>query len=246
MDLQAREAAWTHQVPSIFSNTGEVKQDDDFKTVSNDLLEAHRALTRVWWNIRSLEEYHKLKMSPRGLRIHIFPSWEVVDDEKERWEKGLHQCSFILINMLLDHDRGLLSRIREQIKKAEVDLEKFDRDTQVIPFQAKLKETIDAYEKEIIKGKKEKFARDKRDYENGRIFKWNHKGNRRRTFQRPRPTTSYTQSASSELPSSDTSEQDTSQDEGTSSKNKKRAPRHRDWSPTYKRDRPARGKKANV
>ncbi|XP_071989584.1 uncharacterized protein [Engystomops pustulosus] len=147
----------------------------------------------------------------------------------------------VIVNHFRYHERGLLISIRERIRKAENDLQKFDQETQITPFQSKLKDTIDRYEKEIIRGKREKFARDKKDYDNNHVYKWNHKGNKRR-FRHNR-NTSHAYQTPSEPPSSNTSDQESSQDEDQRATNKKRGPRHRDWSPSYKRDRPARGKK---
>ncbi|KAM4034751.1 uncharacterized protein ACNLHF_021439 [Anomaloglossus baeobatrachus] len=68
---------------------------------------------------------------------------------------------------------------RYKIRTCESKLKTFDLNYQVLPFQQKLKESIDRYERDIIRGKKQKFFRDKKDFENGVAFRWTHHGNQR-------------------------------------------------------------------
>lgn len=56
--------------------------------------------------------------------------------------------------MLVEHDRTLWTKINAQIHNLESKIAKFDRDSKVLPFQIKLKETLDRYEKDNIAGKK--------------------------------------------------------------------------------------------
>lgn len=180
-NLEAREAAWNSRTADIFSGTIPTGNtvDDNFSCCTNELLGAHKLLTRLWWNVKSLEEYLKLSIVPRGLRVQIFPAWEVETEFKQLWEAGLTQCSKILINLLVEHDRKLIVQTKLKIQGLEADLSKFDHNTQVEPFLKKLKESLDKYKKEILEGKKKKQIRDKNDYEKQAAFKWQHSGNRR-------------------------------------------------------------------
>lgn len=179
--MEAREAAWQNLggSSSFFTDTQGVEDNVDFSKTSKDLIEAHKLLTRLWWNIRSLEEYLRLGIIPRGLRVQIFPAWEATTDFKDSWETGLLQCSKIIINMLLNHDKTLVQQTKIRIKTLETTLATFDIPTLVTPFQTKLKDLIDKYEKDIIAGKKRKFVRDKTDYDKKVAYKWKHQGNAR-------------------------------------------------------------------
>lgn len=180
LDMDTREALWNSQVADVFSTTVVMdSNNDDFSSCTNELMAAHRLVTRLWWNIKSLEEYVKLGIVPRGLRIQIFPAWEADTDFKKLWETGLTQCSRIIINMLIEHDRDLLAKTKIQIQTLEGKLSKFDMANQVTPFHKRLKENLERYEKDIIAGKKRKFIRDKTDYEKSNAFRWKHAGNRR-------------------------------------------------------------------
>ncbi|XP_069618482.1 uncharacterized protein [Ranitomeya imitator] len=185
MDLTAREAAWQQQMKDIFGagdcvvGASGSSNDSDFQNLTTELIDLHKRLTRTWWNITSLTEYKKLGLVPRGLRVQIFPAWEVDQEFRTTWENGLQRCSYILIDMLIEQDNLVLTQIREDIKKKEVDLNTFDLKTQLDPFKIHLKEIIDKYEKDIIRGKKNKFQRDKLDMEKQRIHKRPRKQHRR-------------------------------------------------------------------
>lgn len=56
--------------------------------------------------------------------------------------------------MLLEHDRELLLKTKQNILLLETKQTKFDHDTQVVPFQKKLKEMLERHERDIIAGKK--------------------------------------------------------------------------------------------
>lgn len=181
-DLEAREALWNSQVGSVFSTSGTggiVDDDDDFFKLSNDLISAHKTMTRIWWNVKSLEEYMRAGIIPRGLRIQIFPAWEVDPPFKKIWETGLAQGSKLLINLLIEHDRELLKQTKQKILALESKMPDYDQQTQVTPFQKRLKETLEKFEREIMEGKKKKYTRDKNDYEGGQAYRWKHTGNRR-------------------------------------------------------------------
>ncbi|XP_077134125.1 uncharacterized protein LOC143788365 [Ranitomeya variabilis] len=180
MDWDTREAAWQAQSANVFLPGDTRVPDSDFSKLSIELTSAHRLGIRLWWNIRSLEEYIRLNIVPRGLRIPIYPAWEPSSTFQATWEQGLLKCSGIIINMLLEHDRELLLNTKIRIKDLEGQLLKFDDVKQVQPFRARLKENLDKYEKDIVSKKKSKFTRDRSDFESARAFQWRHQGNQRR------------------------------------------------------------------
>lgn len=129
-------------------------------------------MTRLWWNVKSLEEYMRAGIVPRWLRVQIFPFRKI-------WETGLAQGSKILINLLLEHDRDLLKQTKQIIISLSAKLTKYDQQAQVVPLQKRLKEILEKFEKDIMEGKKKKCIRDKNDYERNLAYKWKHAGNRR-------------------------------------------------------------------
>ncbi|XP_073407501.1 uncharacterized protein [Dendrobates tinctorius] len=125
--------------------------DTGFQSLSSDLLGLHKKLTKTWWNIKSLEEYKRLGLILRGLRVQIFPAWEVDHEFRLTWETGLKKCSYIIIDMLIEQDKALLSRTKDEIRDKELKLDTFDKKTLVDPFRNQLKDMVDRYEKDIIR-----------------------------------------------------------------------------------------------
>lgn len=52
-------------------------------------------------------------------------------------------------------------------------------ETVVTPFQNKLLDLLEKYDKEIMAGKRRTFHRDKLDFKTQHAFKWRHRANRR-------------------------------------------------------------------
>lgn len=116
MDFEAREVTWSGLTANVFSDSRSGPGQLGSDSVYRDLLSSHKEATKLWWNIKSLEEHGKHNLIPRGLRIQILPSWEVDDQFKSTWERGLTQCSRTLIGMLIEHDKELLSRTKTHIR----------------------------------------------------------------------------------------------------------------------------------
>ncbi|XP_056413371.1 uncharacterized protein LOC130356211 isoform X2 [Hyla sarda] len=202
--MEAREAMWSSQVGTVFSTDTNVPVDKDFTQLTKEIIEVQRQITQVWWNIKSLEEYARLGIFPRGLRVQIFPALEVTTEFKEVWETGLAKCSVILLDMLVAHDKDLLVNCKSKLQDLETQLLVFDKEKLVGPFQVKLKDMMDKYEKEIMEGKKTKFNRD-RDYDRHEVYRWRHRGNRRywKKGQTNNSVTPPAQPGSSNVSSSD-------------------------------------------
>lgn len=112
-DLEARERAWSDQIADVFNLSEESPQSSDFTDLTKEITNLQKQAVKVWWNIRSLEQYAKTGIIPRGLRVQIFPAWEVSGDFKEVWEKSLTQCSRIIIGMLVEHDQEILKQTKQ-------------------------------------------------------------------------------------------------------------------------------------
>lgn len=152
---------------------------EDFKQMSSNLKEAYKRFTRLWWNVNSLEHYIGQGQAPRGLRVQIFPAWEVTQDFKLKWEEGLTQCSQIMMRLLIEHDKALLESTKGEIDDLRKSLGDLNQPTLTDPFLLNLKKDIDAFEDTIVEQKKRKVVRDQGDYDSGRAYRWRHRGNPR-------------------------------------------------------------------
>lgn len=182
LDFKTVENSWQDKLSSIFENTTiplEEGPSDDFRLLSTELRQAHKKYTRLWWNINTLEQYIKQGLCPRGLRVQIFPAWEVCPDFKNTWETTLKKCSVLLMEDLITHDKKLLSETKNHLSELYDKLNTFD-DKVTQPFLEKLKTELEIFEKDTLTSKKSKFDRDRRDQQESRVFRWSHKGNRRR------------------------------------------------------------------
>lgn len=114
----------------------------------------------------------KLDITPNGIRVQIFLVWEVDTEFRSTWENWLVQCAHIIIDMLIEHDRVLLTQTKSKIKILETKLTSRQQSRKVSSFKTRLKEGIAKYEEEVVKKKKHKFHKDKLDFDWGTA--WTH------------------------------------------------------------------------
>lgn len=63
------------------------------------------------------DRYLREEVNPQGLRVQIFPSFEVTDAAfSEKWEKKLLQCSATMMEMLRDKHRSDLLDLDKEIE----------------------------------------------------------------------------------------------------------------------------------
>ncbi|XP_077118930.1 uncharacterized protein LOC143775001 [Ranitomeya variabilis] len=97
MDFRARDRTWRAQLNEVFhdsiegGNDGPSRELQETITRFKDLL--HKR-TRIWWNHEFLDKYIQKDLIPRGLRIQVFPSFPIEDEEfKGKWEDLINNCS---------------------------------------------------------------------------------------------------------------------------------------------------------
>lgn len=110
----------------------------------------------------------------RGLRINIFPPGKLTIQIV--WERDLSQCSGILMDMLIKHDKELLLQTKTHIN-LEAKLTPGSEEGASMEGQMKLKESLERFTKGIMRKKAENFGETKLTLI--RVYKWSHKGNRR-------------------------------------------------------------------
>ncbi|OCT65675.1 hypothetical protein XELAEV_18041911mg [Xenopus laevis] len=152
------EAHRIKQAEQVFAESPEARggtgisivNDIDLKFVFRNLERAMRKEIRLWWDVCSLENYLKCERIPRGLRIRKFPAFEVITPEFEQaWNETLTECSMNLMRLILERDKRELAITKEEIN----DLNKI-------------------YESNVKNLKRDKFQRDKRDYDNQTVYLW--------------------------------------------------------------------------
>lgn len=171
------------QAADLFSDTG----GDDFYLYSDtddttDLLKRlERSMIkemRLWWDISTLENYLKAGRIPRGLRIRKFPAFtDVSKDFVEAWNDTLSACSSKLMELIIDLHAKRHTVIQSDIKEVQTKLLNLEAKSDTADLLNDIKYRVQKLETDVKRNKREKFLRDKRDYELNRVYDWNTKVN---------------------------------------------------------------------
>ncbi|OCT97489.1 hypothetical protein XELAEV_18009716mg [Xenopus laevis] len=127
--------------------------------------------TRLWWDVATLEKYMELKILPRGLRIKKFPTFPVEDENFTlQWNETLSNCSFKLIDMLIDYKKAQLFEVKKEVSEQQDKIEQSKGVEGFAKFEALLKIKLKKEEDETVNIISRKFSRDKMDYEVGKVY----------------------------------------------------------------------------
>ncbi|XP_069611822.1 uncharacterized protein [Ranitomeya imitator] len=176
MDLRAKESSWQAKASNMFKKgAGPIptsvnyNQQENVKKYKNAV---HKKI-KVWWTKVTLENYVAQKIIPRGLRIHLFPTFDLDNDLlKERWIKAANTCSFEFLNIIIENNVTMLKNIETEIDSLQRTLQ---QDLKADSFQemiSKLDKDIEKWEGAISQNKQKKYERDVTDFENNKVFKW--------------------------------------------------------------------------
>ncbi|KAM4034779.1 uncharacterized protein ACNLHF_021470 [Anomaloglossus baeobatrachus] len=181
MDFKDKETLWLSKATELF------KQGAPFvsmeKTADNkECMRQHKNLlhkkVKLWWNKTSLNNYYSQKIIPRGLRIQVYPSFDLHNETLiERWKKAAETCSLEFIQIIIDNNLLSLKKIDEEI---EVLMESIKKDMaldQLNKYMNEVEKELDKWEQEISQNKMKKYQRDLGDFENNKIYRWQLKGN---------------------------------------------------------------------
>lgn len=128
---------------------------------------------RSFWDINTLTEYGRLQQIPRGLRIKKFPTFDLHNDKyKTEWTNALSDCSFKLIQIIIDSRTEELTQLRDDISVIQQSLTPLQQHKDFTGLDTRLNKNLDRLEKSVISGKNDKLARDHMDYENSNVYIW--------------------------------------------------------------------------
>lgn len=158
-----------------------------------------RRVTSYELHAATLAEYYKLNRIPRGLRVHLRPTFFTEDLEYcTNFERIINKCSLDLILLTVERLQKAVSEIKTQVDTTEVQL----RDCLNTEEFDKLKETVNGYiseyKKEVEEKKRSKFLRDSEDYLLNRVYKWQESSGRTRMDYKRRPRQDFSTSSGSE------------------------------------------------
>ncbi|CAJ0921398.1 unnamed protein product [Ranitomeya imitator] len=176
MDLKAKESSWQAKATNMFKKgagplptSSSYNQQENIKKYKNTV---HRKI-KIWWTKTTLENYVSQQIVPRGLRVHLFPTFNLDDESlKERWMKAANACSVEFMKIIIENNTNTLKSIETEIESLQRLLQ---QDLSGDSFQemiGKLDKEIEKWEGVISHNKQKKYERDLADFETNRIFKW--------------------------------------------------------------------------
>ncbi|KAJ1145332.1 hypothetical protein NDU88_011621 [Pleurodeles waltl] len=168
--------------------------------------------TAKWWEVASLKKYLEHDRIPRGLRILIFPPTDTTSQESlQKWEANLKMASMNMIHQLIDISQEQYEHHKQEVDQLTQRIDEANWGDISTKNYAILNNIIDNYEADIIQRKNQKFRRDLRDYQQGRVYTFSKKYDHVQDSNLPIDTHSCPDTIpSSEVETSDDSDKDSS------------------------------------
>ncbi|XP_069808019.1 kinesin-related protein 12-like [Dendropsophus ebraccatus] len=126
---------------------------------------------RLFWTIKSLRSYIECERAPRGLRN--FKEISQFHDKKEfidEWNMFHQIHAMNLTKLVLKQNEKEYEMITNDLCKSKKELSTRMNDELFMDFSKKIEKKLIKMQDEIKEQKKDKFLRDKTDYELGRAF----------------------------------------------------------------------------
>ncbi|XP_077107153.1 uncharacterized protein LOC143764903 [Ranitomeya variabilis] len=176
MDMKARETLWRTKASDIFK-TSISGVFNDIVCTHKDLIRQYKNLlirkTKIWWTKTSLDKYVELKIIPRGLRVQLFPTFDLNNDDLLRkWIEAANTCSITFMQIIIEHNNLSLKKLDEEIDSLLATIQKEIQGDALSRCLQDIEKELEKCEKNISDGKKRKFARDVGDFEMKKIFRW--------------------------------------------------------------------------
>ncbi|XP_073530360.1 uncharacterized protein [Phyllobates terribilis] len=181
MDFRSRDANWATQLVEMFGNEYRMGSDPPMQQcheLETNLKKLLYKRTKAWWNKATLEQYLSKDITPRGLRVQVYPAFSVEDDIFiKRWEDACKLCSRTMIELLIGLDKKLIENLEIEIEDAQKELRSKSSKEALEIFEKELSNEYGKWETDIKNLKMKKYQRDITDYQKDRVFKW-HQGHR--------------------------------------------------------------------
>lgn len=140
--------------------------------------------SNLGWHIRFLDRYLREKISPQGLRIQVFPSFEMTDPVfKEEWEQNLNRCSANLISMQKTKYNKELNDLDKEIESLKASGHQLATSADFKKRENDLIQYLENYNKNIVTKKDTKFYKDKLAFSGGYAYRWPRGQNNRQERQ---------------------------------------------------------------
>lgn len=158
---------------------------DEVKVLSTRVLE-YRVMTlsekevKLFWTNKTLQSYIECERAPRGLRT--FREVSQFQEDRDfvfKWKQAHLDHSLNLLKIVHDRSKQEYDQICNELELAKTELQTRLTDAQWQTLERKVERKLIPIQNDIKERKRDKFMRDKLDYELERVFTW-------RTVQKPR------------------------------------------------------------
>ncbi|XP_040181497.1 uncharacterized protein LOC120944132 isoform X2 [Rana temporaria] len=129
--------------------------------------------SNLHWHIEFLNKYARENISPLGLRIQVFPSFQTTIPEfKVAWEQALSTCSTQLMKLLVGHHQSELLSLEQDILLLQSNNEGIKGHTHYDKRCQDIKDFITKTTKDIIYKKQVKLSKDRFAFSEGFAYRW--------------------------------------------------------------------------
>ncbi|XP_069590016.1 uncharacterized protein [Ranitomeya imitator] len=203
MDYKAREQSWLARINEMFSDSSKASVVDggrDAHEAIKKLKDLLHRRTHIWWNRAFLIKYIETGLTPRGLRVQVFPSFEVEDVVfRHNWEELATTCSKGFMELLAQSNKESIDSLDREIETVQGILKQDLSEVELQTLNGEIDKEFQKWEKDICATKTAKFQRDVGDRQSNTVYRWNRKSRRHIKGLRRRSTSaSMTSQASSE------------------------------------------------
>ncbi|XP_040194657.1 uncharacterized protein LOC120927803 [Rana temporaria] len=165
---------WTGYMSEIQTNCNTDNEQEI--TINQYMAKMKRLLKKksnLHWHIEFLGKYVKDNISPLGLRVQVFPSFQNVTAEfKLMWEQTLSSCSTQLMKLLIVQYQAELASLDQDILILQSNSETIKIHAQYDKRCLEIKDFITRITKDIIHKKQIKLSKDRTAFAEGFAYRW--------------------------------------------------------------------------
>lgn len=169
------------------SYTSQVKTEVGLDVFFLKLKRLMETKSNLGWHIRFFDRYLRERVNPQGLRVQIFPTFEVTEIAlREKWETNLNQCSANMMIILRDKHLTYLVELDKEIENLRISGNHLVSNAEYKKKELELIQHLEKYNKNVILRKDQKFYKDQLAFAGGYAYKWqqNFNNNGNKTFRR--------------------------------------------------------------
>lgn len=189
------DATCFEEMHATFQNAGvseAVGGENDQESEIKALFKTHKNLVirqlKRKWDICSLESYRDHSIIPRGLRERIIPASHLRNDRfTSKWETLCLSHGKDVLNLIIEEEQLQLSELNNQIEESVKKLDEVKDHPTFGTHNEHVKKEVEKVQRFVKTVKQKKFARDKKEFDDGIAFKVNEHRSRSRTRRRRVP-----------------------------------------------------------